>query len=193
MSINIIDWNSHEDDDGILWLVLDQQNTDTNVLSISVLQQLDALLDQVTESPPRAIIFRSGKSSGFIAGADVNDERVTETVHAVGHGKRFGDDRDCVEGTLDGFQEHLFVDDGGARRCPDDAIDRDAFGRLHQLDRVCDQQFRRFFVPLKVASGDSGIVAGDKLQGTLREGADDVWQADSGSTAGAGQARGHAG
>ena len=73
MSVNITDWSSHLDDDGILWLVLDQQNTETNVLSISVLEQLDALLDQVNDSTARAIIFRSGKSSGFIAGADVNE------------------------------------------------------------------------------------------------------------------------
>jgi 3-hydroxyacyl-CoA dehydrogenase/enoyl-CoA hydratase/3-hydroxybutyryl-CoA epimerase len=71
MTITIVDWHSHRDDDGILWLVLDKKGTDTNVLSVSVLQQLDALLDEVDASPPKAVIFRSGKKRGFIAGADV--------------------------------------------------------------------------------------------------------------------------
>ncbi|MCP4875705.1 MAG: crotonase [Gammaproteobacteria bacterium] len=73
MSETIVDWHSHCDDDGILWLILDQRDTSTNVLSISVLDQLDSLLDEVSSNPPRAIIFRSGKTHGFIAGADVNE------------------------------------------------------------------------------------------------------------------------
>jgi 3-hydroxyacyl-CoA dehydrogenase/enoyl-CoA hydratase/3-hydroxybutyryl-CoA epimerase len=73
MSETIVDWQSHSDDDGILWLILDKHNTDTNVLSVSVLEQLDTLLDEVKDNPPRAIIFRSGKAKGFIAGADVNE------------------------------------------------------------------------------------------------------------------------
>jgi 3-hydroxyacyl-CoA dehydrogenase/enoyl-CoA hydratase/3-hydroxybutyryl-CoA epimerase len=73
MNGNTGDWQSHRDDDGILWLILDQQNTGTNVLSISVLEQLDSLLDEISQDLPRAIVFRSGKSRGFIAGADVNE------------------------------------------------------------------------------------------------------------------------
>jgi len=40
MSETIIDWQSHCDDDGILWLILDKQDSDTNVLSVSVLEPL---------------------------------------------------------------------------------------------------------------------------------------------------------
>ena len=73
MSEEIIDWRRERDDDGILWLYLDQQNTETNVLSVSVLEQLDALLDEISADLPAAVVFRSAKSSGFIAGADVKD------------------------------------------------------------------------------------------------------------------------
>ena len=73
MNTNTGDWQSRLDDDGILWLILDQQDTSTNVLSITVLEQLDGLLDEITQNLPRAVIFRSGKSRGFIAGADVNE------------------------------------------------------------------------------------------------------------------------
>ena len=84
MSETIVDWQSHCDDDGILWLILDKQNTDTNVLSVSVLEQLDSLLDEINNNPPRAIIFRSGKAKGFIAGADVNEFlEVTSTQEAL--------------------------------------------------------------------------------------------------------------
>ncbi len=84
MSKSITDWRSHCDADGILWLTLDKKNTDTNVLSASVLEQLDSLLDEVNDNPPRAIIFRSGKPRGFIAGADVNEFLdVTSTQEAL--------------------------------------------------------------------------------------------------------------
>ena len=84
MSETIVDWQSHSDDDGILWLTLDKKNTDTNVLSVSVLEQLDSLLDEINNNPPTAIIFRSGKAKGFIAGADVNEFlEVTSTQEAL--------------------------------------------------------------------------------------------------------------
>ena len=73
MSIDTPDWQKQLDDDGILWLLLDQQDTQTNVLSISVLEQLDSLLDEVSKNPPKAVVFRSGKARGFIAGADVHE------------------------------------------------------------------------------------------------------------------------
>jgi 3-hydroxyacyl-CoA dehydrogenase/enoyl-CoA hydratase/3-hydroxybutyryl-CoA epimerase len=73
MSATIVDWHSHCDEDGILWLILDKKDTDTNVLSASVLEQLDSLIDQLSANPPRAIVFRSGKTRGFIAGADINE------------------------------------------------------------------------------------------------------------------------
>jgi len=67
------DWQSHRDDDGIQWLILDKAGTDTNVLSVGVLEELAGLLDQLEADLPRAVVFRSGKAKGFIAGADVNE------------------------------------------------------------------------------------------------------------------------
>ena len=73
MSTPTPDWQTLLDDDGILWLILDKQKTDTNVLSTAVLEQLGRLLDDIVSNPPRAVVFRSGKARGFIAGADVNE------------------------------------------------------------------------------------------------------------------------
>ena len=84
MSNPVTDWHSHCDDDGILWLTLDLQNADTNVLSASVLEQLDSLIDEVNSNLPKAVIFRSGKAKGFIAGADVKEFLdVTSTQEAL--------------------------------------------------------------------------------------------------------------
>jgi 3-hydroxyacyl-CoA dehydrogenase/enoyl-CoA hydratase/3-hydroxybutyryl-CoA epimerase len=80
MNTSASDWQSRVDDDGIHWLVLDKQNTDTNVLSVSVLEQLDSLLDEIAQNPPRALVFRSGKAAGFIAGADVSEFLEVETT-----------------------------------------------------------------------------------------------------------------
>jgi len=68
-----IDWKTQTDDKGIVWLSLDKQGTDTNVLSVSVLDQLDFLIEQIIDDNPTAVIFQSAKASGFIAGADVKE------------------------------------------------------------------------------------------------------------------------
>jgi len=73
MSEAIIDWMTHTDEMGVLWLTLDKQGTATNVLSASVLDQLNRLVDQIIVDKPTAVIIQSGKTSGFIAGADVKE------------------------------------------------------------------------------------------------------------------------
>lgn len=73
MTAAIEDWSTHTDEQGVMWLTLDLQGTDTNVLSSSVLDQLNTLIDDITADLPKAVIFKSGKSSGFIAGADVKE------------------------------------------------------------------------------------------------------------------------
>ena len=66
-------WKLETDDKGILWIILDRQGGNANYLSADVLLQLDEILDGVKLELPTAVIFRSGKSSGFIAGADINE------------------------------------------------------------------------------------------------------------------------
>jgi 3-hydroxyacyl-CoA dehydrogenase/enoyl-CoA hydratase/3-hydroxybutyryl-CoA epimerase len=73
VSDTIVDWQVETDEHGVLWLTLDKKDTDTNVLSSSVLNQLEMLVKQIIEDKPKAVIFRSGKKSGFIAGADVKE------------------------------------------------------------------------------------------------------------------------
>jgi 3-hydroxyacyl-CoA dehydrogenase / enoyl-CoA hydratase / 3-hydroxybutyryl-CoA epimerase len=66
-------WKMDRDGQGIAWLTLDKPGTSANTLSQQVMRELDALLQSLSRSPPRGVIIRSGKPSGFIAGADVNE------------------------------------------------------------------------------------------------------------------------
>ncbi len=84
MNDNTADWQKQIDEDGIVWLVLDRHDSDTNTLTTSVLEQLEALIDETEQESPRALVIRSGKSRGFIAGADINEFlQVTSTQEAL--------------------------------------------------------------------------------------------------------------
>ncbi|HKK04939.1 MAG TPA: 3-hydroxyacyl-CoA dehydrogenase NAD-binding domain-containing protein [Gammaproteobacteria bacterium] len=68
---NYTNWQLDTDDDNIAWLRLDRADAGTNVLTAEILDELDAMLDTLTESPPRGAVILSAKPNGFIAGADV--------------------------------------------------------------------------------------------------------------------------
>ncbi len=65
-------------------LTLDVAGQSANVLSQEVLQELDRHLGELEDKPLKGLIIRSGKASGFIAGADVREfERITDPVRAA--------------------------------------------------------------------------------------------------------------
>jgi 3-hydroxyacyl-CoA dehydrogenase / enoyl-CoA hydratase / 3-hydroxybutyryl-CoA epimerase len=66
-------WKMERDADGVVWLGLDKPGTSANVLSSEVLIELGALVGGLAAAPPRALIVRSAKPSGFIAGADIRE------------------------------------------------------------------------------------------------------------------------
>src|SRR5690349_9637588 len=66
-------WALERDADGIAWLSFDMPGTSSSVLSRDVLVELDAHLKTFDSSPPRGVVIRSAKKSGFIAGADVRE------------------------------------------------------------------------------------------------------------------------
>jgi 3-hydroxyacyl-CoA dehydrogenase/enoyl-CoA hydratase/3-hydroxybutyryl-CoA epimerase len=68
-----MNWQRETDADGIAWLTLDKPGGSTNVLSRDVLVELGGHLEALAAGPPRGVVIRSGKSSGFIAGADVKE------------------------------------------------------------------------------------------------------------------------
>lgn len=56
---------------GIVTLTVDVQDSPVNVFNEDVARELAAAVEQLEREPPRLTIFRSGKASGFFAGADV--------------------------------------------------------------------------------------------------------------------------
>ncbi len=66
-------WRIEADADGIAWATLDKLGETTNSLSVAVMDELAKILAQFESAPPKALIFRSGKAAGFIAGADIQE------------------------------------------------------------------------------------------------------------------------
>jgi len=66
-------WSLERDSAGIAWLTIDKPGTSANVLSSGVLRELDGILQELSAQPPAGLIVLSGKKSGFIAGADINE------------------------------------------------------------------------------------------------------------------------
>ena len=66
-------WQLKVDAQGLAWATLNKAGESTNSLSSSVMDELSQLLDQLDRSPPKGLIFRSGKAAGFIAGADIQE------------------------------------------------------------------------------------------------------------------------
>ena len=68
-------WQLARGDNGIAWLVLDKAGASANTLDEEVLSELNDVLTLVEREPPTGIVLRSGKKSGFIAGADIGEFR----------------------------------------------------------------------------------------------------------------------
>jgi 3-hydroxyacyl-CoA dehydrogenase/enoyl-CoA hydratase/3-hydroxybutyryl-CoA epimerase len=64
-------WRTGRDEAGILWLVLDKADTNTNTISEDVIRELDEHIRSAETDLPKALVIRSAKKSGFAAGADI--------------------------------------------------------------------------------------------------------------------------
>src|ERR1700761_6458359 len=63
------------DSDGVAWLLFDRDGASANTLSADVLTEFDTVLAALEGERPTGLVIRSAKTSGFIAGADVNEFR----------------------------------------------------------------------------------------------------------------------
>jgi 3-hydroxyacyl-CoA dehydrogenase / enoyl-CoA hydratase / 3-hydroxybutyryl-CoA epimerase len=88
--LNLSNWHIQRDGDGIAWVTLDRVGESTNALSKAIMGELSLLLDYFERNAPKALVFRSGKEAGFIAGADVSEfsglDSVEKSVELVGRG-----------------------------------------------------------------------------------------------------------
>ncbi len=66
-------WRVESRPDGLLVLLFDRADAPVNALSQAALGELDHLLERIAIDPPKGLLIASGKSSGFIAGADLKE------------------------------------------------------------------------------------------------------------------------
>ncbi len=66
-------WQAARRDDGVVVLSLDRADAAVNALSQDVLIELGDIVERLAIDPPRGVVFRSAKASGFIAGADLKE------------------------------------------------------------------------------------------------------------------------
>jgi 3-hydroxyacyl-CoA dehydrogenase/enoyl-CoA hydratase/3-hydroxybutyryl-CoA epimerase len=112
------------DQQGICWLTLDRADAKANTLSSAVLEELAAELDAIERSGARGVVFKSGKTTGFILGADV---------------KEFGRLRDASEGAaIAGRGQSLMNRIAGLEVPTVAAIDGYALGGGLELALACD-------------------------------------------------------
>jgi 3-hydroxyacyl-CoA dehydrogenase/enoyl-CoA hydratase/3-hydroxybutyryl-CoA epimerase len=66
-------WSYRIDDERIAWLTIDKKDAPANTLSRDVIAELPPLLREIASEKPVGLVVRSGKPSGFIAGADIKE------------------------------------------------------------------------------------------------------------------------
>ncbi len=76
-------WRVRADEDGTVWLLFDKKDSSANTLSEEVLSELNAILEQLEQNPPRGVVIRSAKPGGFIAGADIAQFRGVADVAQI--------------------------------------------------------------------------------------------------------------
>jgi 3-hydroxyacyl-CoA dehydrogenase/enoyl-CoA hydratase/3-hydroxybutyryl-CoA epimerase len=71
------------DADGVAWLLFDREGSSANTLSADVMEEFDKIIGELEGQRPAGLVIRSAKTSGFIAGADVNEFRGATDPNAV--------------------------------------------------------------------------------------------------------------
>ncbi len=66
-------WRLETDANRVAWLTFDLAGSGTNTLGSAPMRELDALLREVEAAQPLALVIRSGKEGGFVAGADITE------------------------------------------------------------------------------------------------------------------------
>ena len=76
-------WRLEREPAGLAWLTFDKAGESTNTLSEAAVRELGLALDELEREPPKALVIRSGKSAGFIAGADIEEFTKIESAEGA--------------------------------------------------------------------------------------------------------------
>lgn len=88
--MDLQNWTIETDDEGIAWLRLDKADSNANVLSNKVMSELNSAVEPFVMTPPRGLVIHSGKRSGFIMGADINEFTSVDTPELAYEVTRLG-------------------------------------------------------------------------------------------------------
>ncbi|MCC7250170.1 MAG: enoyl-CoA hydratase/isomerase family protein [Lysobacter sp.] len=83
-------WRAEVRPDGAMILSFDHGEKSVNTISQSVLIELDAILERIALDPPKAVVVRSAKARGFIAGADIEEFESFDAKGTTGDAIRRG-------------------------------------------------------------------------------------------------------
>ena len=83
-------WQAEQRPDGVVLLTFDRAGESVNTFAQEVLVELDALLERLALDPPKALVLRSGKPKGFIAGADIREFAEFDAKGVIGDTIRRG-------------------------------------------------------------------------------------------------------
>ncbi len=82
--LNLHHWKTELRPDGVLVLSFDREGESVNTFGQDVLIELDGLLERIMLEPPKALILRSAKDKGFIAGADIREFQAFDAKGTIG-------------------------------------------------------------------------------------------------------------
>src|SRR5690606_19675740 len=77
-------WQLESRADGVVVVTIDREGQAVNALSQDMLIELGELLERLAIDPPAGVVFRSGKASGFVAGADIKEFQQFDAEGSVG-------------------------------------------------------------------------------------------------------------
>ena len=76
-------WQVESRSDGVVLVTIDRAGQSVNALSQDMLIEFGQLLERLQIDPPKAVVIRSGKSSGFVAGADIREFQQLDATGTV--------------------------------------------------------------------------------------------------------------
>jgi 3-hydroxyacyl-CoA dehydrogenase/enoyl-CoA hydratase/3-hydroxybutyryl-CoA epimerase len=83
-------WRPELRDDRVVVLTFDRAESSVNTLAREVLEELEQLIERIAIEKPKGVAILSGKSSGFVAGADIAEFRTYHERGTVFESIRYG-------------------------------------------------------------------------------------------------------
>lgn len=77
-------WHIERDEDNIVWLTFDKQDSKTNTIDLGVLEELLSVIQSLeADTKPLGLVLDSPKKNGFCVGADIQQFKNTESLETI--------------------------------------------------------------------------------------------------------------